>query len=242
MEPSYNSNKSKCRKRLTILALLLLCYFPLAFSQSANAIYLKDGSRVIGYVLELDSLGGDVRMQTTQGELVSFPMSDVENINWSYVIKEQGAGAIYRVADKYCWKRNNTLLTDRDYERFFDDELYHTYVGGSNQFNIGGACWVYGITCMVISICNIDFNSRKQDSSVYYYAGGANVLICLGCVFTGIGKGRLEWVEKTFNSQNAATNELSDSPRLLNSIKLNPSVMLSARNDLAFGATLSLSF
>lgn len=241
MKLSYLLKKADIRKRLPLLALLLMCYIPLAFSQSANALYLKDGSRVIGYVLQLDSLG-DVRMQTTDGNVLSFPMQQVDKINWSYVIKEQGAGAIYRVADKYCWKRNNTLLTDRDYERFFDDELYHTYVGGSNQFNIGGACWVYGITCMVISICNIDFNSRKQDSSVYFYAGGANVLICLGCVFTGIGKGRLEWVEKTFNSQNAATNELSDSPRLLNSIKLNPSVMLSARNDLAFGATLSLSF
>lgn len=221
--------------------LLSLCIAPMAFSQTANALYLKDGRRVIGYVLSLDSLG-DVRINTTEGSMQTYPMSQVDKINWSYTIKESPAGAIYRFGDKYRWVRNNLELSDRDYERFFDDELYHTYVGGSNQLNIGGACWLYSFTCAVISVLLIDPKVDKQDSSVYLYAAGANVLACLGGVFTGIGKGRLNWVEKTFNEQNAATNEISYSSKFQNSFKLNPSILMSAQHDLALGATLSLSF
>ncbi len=228
-------------KRYLILAILLLCLLPKVFSQTANALYLKDGRRVIGYVLSLDSLG-DVRINTTEGMMQTIPMSQVDKINWSYTIKESPAGAIYRYADKYRWVRNDLELSDRDYERFFDDDLYHTYVGGSNQFNIGGACWLYSFTCAVVAVMNVDFKTRKQDSSVYLYAAGANILACLGGVFTGIGKGRLNWVEKTFNEQNAATNEVSYSSKLRNPIKLNPSILMSSQHDLALGATLSYSF
>ena len=42
-------------KRFLFVALCLFCYAATAFSQSANALYLKDGSRIIGHVLEVDS-------------------------------------------------------------------------------------------------------------------------------------------------------------------------------------------
>ena len=102
--------------------LLLLFYVPSSFSQSANALYLKDGSRIIGYVLNLDSVGV-VSMRTTEGEMVTVPMSNVDNINWSYEIKQSGVGAIYRYADRFRWVYNNEDLSDRNYERFFDDDL-----------------------------------------------------------------------------------------------------------------------
>lgn len=228
-------------KHCLMMVLLLLFYVPLAFSQSANALYLKDGSRIIGHVLSLDSLG-DVSIRTTEGEMVSVPMADVDDINWSYMIKAPRPGAIYRLGDKFYWKHKKVELSDRDYERFFDDDLYHTYVGGSNQLNLGGACWLYSFTCAVISVLMIDFNADKQDSAVFLYAAGANVLACLGGVFTGIGKGRLNWVERTFNEQNAASNELSYSSKNRNSVKLSPSVLMSAQKNLALGATFSISF
>lgn len=230
-------------RRLLLATLLVFCFVPLAFSQSANALYLKDGSRVIGYVMELDSLG-DVKIQTTDGEIKSFPSSSVQEINWSYVIKDSGPGAIYRYADTFRWKFNDTELSDRNYENYFDDDLYHTYVSGSNQFNIGGACWVYGVTFLVMTVLEFDPKANKQSGAFWGYAAGTNALICLGSVFTGIGKARLNWVERTFNAQNAATNEISSSgySRILESMRLNPSVMMTAQRDLGFGATLSFSF
>ena len=73
-------------KRFLVAGLFLFCLISSAFSQSANALYLKDGSRIIGYVIDLDSVG-EVSIRTTEGELMSFPMEKVEQINWSYVIK-----------------------------------------------------------------------------------------------------------------------------------------------------------
>lgn len=229
------------KKRFVLLLLSLFCFIPMAFSQSANALYLKDGSRIIGHIMELDSVG-DVRILTTEGEMLSFSSTNIEEINWSYVMKDPGPGAIYRYGDTFRWKYNNTELSDKNYEKYFDDDLYHTYVGGSNQFNIGGACWLYGITCLVMTVVEFDPKADKQSGSFFAYAGGANALICLGCVFTGIGKRRLDWVERTFNIQNAADNELSYSSRIRNSLKLNPSVLMTAQRDLGVGATLSFTF
>ena len=225
--------------RFVVLLLLSLCIAPLAFAQNANAIHLKDGNRVVGYITALDSLG-DVRIQTLKGEVLSYPMSQVDDINWSYRIKELGVGTIYRYGDKFRWHRNNMELSDRDFERFFDNELYHEYINGSNLFNIGGACWLYSFTCAVICVMEADFNSVRQDASFYLSAAGAGVLAYLGYTFTKAGKKRLDWVERTFNEQNAAAND--ETSGLFNTIRLNPSIMLSAEHDLAFGATLSLSF
>ena len=206
-----------------------------------STLRAADAEAVYRTLISLDS-AGFVSLKTTEGERLYVPMANVDNINWSYAIKPSGAGAIYRYADRYRWVRNDTDLSDRDYERFFDADLYHAYITGSNLFNIGGACWLYSVACLAFSIWSFDFDSSCQSTSFYVYAGGTGVLACLGAVFTKMGKKRLDWVERTFNSQNAASNELSSSSGILNSIKLNPSIMFTAQRDISFGASLSLTF
>lgn len=228
-------------KCFLVVVLSLFCFIPVAFSQSANALYLKDGSRIIGYVLELDSVG-DVKIQTTAGEMVSVPMNSVDKINWSYEIKDAGPGAIYRYGDTFRWKFNDMELSDKNYEKYFDDDLYRTYVRASNQFNIGGACWLYGVTCAVLTVLSYDPKADKQSTAFFAYAGGANALICLGSVFTAIGKRRLNWVERTFNEQNGERNGVTYSSNILNSMQLSPSVLMTAQRDLGVGATLSFTF
>lgn len=230
------------KKRFLLVTLCLFCFIPLAFSQSANAVYLKNGNRIIGHILELDSVNNDVKILTLDGATLAVPNELVGEINWSFVIKDPGPGAIYRYGDVFRWKYNDMELSDKNYEKYFDDDLYHTYVGGSNQFNLGGACWLYGITCAVLTVLSYDPKADKQSTAFWAYAGGANVLICLGSVFTGVGKARLNWVERTFNEQNAERNGVTYSSNILNSIKLNPSIMMTAQRDLGLGATLSFSF
>lgn len=227
-------------KGLFLTTLCLFCVLTSAFSQSANAVYLKDGSRIIGHILQLDSVGA-VSIMTMDGQMVSVPKESVDEINWSFQVKNPGPGAIYRYGDKFRWKFNDTELSDKNMEKYFDDDLYHVYVTASNQFNIGGACWVYGITLLVMTVAEFDPKADRQSGTFFLYAGGANTLICLGSVFTAIGKRRLDWVERTFNSQNAADNELSYS-KILNSMRLNPSVLITAQRDLGLGATLSFTF
>ena len=188
---------SLCVKRLFVAALCLCCFMPL-FSQS-NAVYLKDGDMITGFILDMDSLG-QVRIQTTDGRMLSIPMNDVENINWSYVNKVKH-GPIYRYGDMFRWERNNLELSDKDYDRFFDDELYHNYVVGRNQFNIGGACWVAGLTCTLLAALTLDPFTLCQDDAFYAYLGGAGIFICLGHIYTQKGKSRLDLVGRAFNEK-----------------------------------------
>ena len=230
------------KKRFLLVALYLFCFIPLAFSQSANALYLKDGSRIIGQILEVDSVNNDIKVLLVDGTRLSVPQSRVEEINWSYVIRDTGPGAIYRYGDSFRWKYNDTELSDKNYEKYFDDDLYHNYVTGSNMFNLGGAGLLYGITCAVMTVLSFDSKADHQSAAFFAYAGGAVALTGAGIVLTKKGKARLDWVERTFNSQNAADNETSFSSKNKSSIQLNPSVLMTAQRDLGVGATLSLSF
>ena len=230
----------KSLKRLFVAALLLFGLMPMAFSQSANAVFLKDGTKVVGYVQDMDP-AGSVSIRTTDGRTLSYPMSDVGNINWSYKLIEPGPGPVYRYGDVFRWKYNNLELSDKNYDRYFDDDLYHTYIGGRNQLNLGGASCVVGLGCIVISAFQFDPESNKQNSAFWAYSAAADVFIGLGCALTAIGISRMNWVERTFNARQAADDN-SFTSRLMDSMRLNPSVMLTADNDLAFGASVSFSF
>lgn len=230
------------KKRFLLVVLSLFCFSPLAYSQSANALYLKDGSRIIGHIMELDSVNNDVRILTENGTMLLVPGERVGEINWSYVMKDPGPGAIYRYGDSFRWKYNDTELSDKNYENYFDDDLYHNYVTGSNMFNLGGASLLYGITCAVLTILSFDPDADHQSAAFFAYAGGAVTLTGAGIVLTKKGKARLDWVERIFNSQNAADNETSFSSKSKSSLQLNPSVLMTAQRDLGLGATLSLSF
>ena len=226
-------------RRLLPTVFILLCLAPKAFSQSVNALFLKDGSKVTGYVQAMDP-AGDVKIRTSDGKILSFPVSDIENIIWSYREKEPSPGPIYRYGEVFRWKYNDMELSDRNFDRYFDDDLYHTYMGARNQFNLGGAGLTLGIGCTLLSILYFDPDAEKQSDTFYAYAFGANVLVCLGCVFSGIGISRLNWVERTFNARQASYD--TSFSRIIDSMKLSPSIMLTAGNDLALGASVSFSF
>lgn len=227
-------------KRLLLACLSLFCLIPSAFSQSVNAVYLKDGSKVLGYVMQLDSLGS-LRIQSTDGKMLSYPMRDIENIIWTYKQKEPSPGPIYRYGDVFCWEYNDMELSDKNYDRYFDVGLYHDYIVGRNQFNIGGAGLVLGIGSTLLAALSFDPSARKQSSAFYAYTSGACVLFCIGGIFTHKGIKKLDWVEKTFNESQAAY-QASRSSAPFNSIRLNPSLLSTTGNDLALGAYVHLSF
>ena len=222
--------------------LCLCCGMTYCHSQSTNALFLKDGRKVTGLVQEMNPDSG-VRIRTADGNVLTFPMRDINNIIWSYREKEPGPGPIYRYGETYHWKYNGMELSDANFDRYFDDDLYHTYIGARNQFNIGGAGLTLGIGCTLLSVLYYDRDKdfSHQSGTFYAYAYGADLLICLGSIFSGIGISRLNWVERTFNARQADYDS-SHNSRIRNTLQLNPSVMLTASNDLALGASLSLSF
>lgn len=228
------------KKHLLPACLILFMFIPPAFSQSVNALFLKDGSQVLGLVMGLDSIGG-VKIQTTDGSMLSYRTDDIDKIIWSYKQREPGPGDIYRYADVFRWKYNNMELSDRNFEKYFDVVLYHDYIVGSNQFNIGGAGLVFGVASTMMAGLSFDPSSRRQSKAFYAYACSAGVLYCIGGIFTHKGIKRLNNVVKTFNSHEADYVS-SNSSSALDAIKLSPSMLLTDRNDLAFGASVSVSF
>lgn len=222
------------------VCILQLGFISQAFSQSVNALFLKDGSKVLGLVMGLDSIGG-VKIQTTDGSMLSYRTDDIDNIIWSYKQKEPGPGDIYRYADVFRWKYNNMELSDRNYEKYFDVVMYHDYVVGSNQFNIGGAGLVFGVASTMMAALSFDPSSRRQSKTFYAYACSAGVLYCIGGIFTHKGIKRLNNIVKTFNSHEADYVS-SNSSTLMDAIMLSPSLMLTDQNDLALGASVSVSF
>lgn len=228
------------RKHLLPVCLFLWFFISPAFSQSVNALFLKDGSKVLGLVMGLDSIGG-VKIQTTDGSMLSYRTDDIDNIIWSYKQKEPGPGDIYRYADVFRWKYNNMELSDRNYEKYFDVVMYHDYVVGSNQFNIGGAGLVFGVASTMMAALSFDPSSRRQSKTFYAYACSAGVLYCIGGIFTHKGIKRLNNIVKTFNSHEADYVS-SNSSTLMDAIMLSPSIMLTDQNDLALGASVSVSF
>lgn len=228
------------RKHLLPVCLFLWFFISPAFSQSVNALFLKDGSKVLGLVMGLDSIGG-VKIQTTDGSMLSYRTDDIDNIIWSYKQKEPGPGDIYRYADVFRWKYNNMELSDRNYEKYFDVVMYHDYIVGSNQFNIGGAGLVFGVASTMMAALSFDPSSRRQSKTFYAYACSAGVLYCIGGIFTHKGIKRLNNIVKTFNSHEADYVS-SNSSTLMDAIMLSPSIMLTDQNDLALGASVSVSF
>lgn len=228
------------RIKLFVVMSFMLCFIPSVFSQSVNALFLKDGSKVLGLVTGLDSIGG-IKIQTTDGNTVTYRTDDIDNIIWSYKQKQPSPGDIYRYADQFHWKYNGLELSDKNFEKYFDVVMYHDYVVGSNQFNIGGAGLVFGVGSTMMAALSFDPSSRRQSKTFYAYACSACVLYCIGGIFTHKGIKRLNDVVKTFNSHEADYVS-SNSSSLIDAIMFSPSFMLTDQNDLALGASASVSF
>ena len=219
-----------------------LCLTASAFGQSANALFLNNGDKVIGYVMDLNQdPDGGVKIQTTDGKTMSFPMSEIDNIVWTYKLVEPSPGPIYRYGETFRWKYNNLELSDKNFSRYFDVDLYHEYIVGKNQFNIGGAGLTLGTGCLMLSILSIDPNTGSMNNSFYAYLGTAAILYCVGAVYTKKGIALLDKVERTFNERQANAQR-SGAEKRLNSIELNPALLLTAQDNLALGASISFAF
>lgn len=150
---------------------------------------------------------------------------------------------IDRHGANFYWDDDNVRLTDDECLSILDLELYTTYKSAQEQFNKGKSWLSFGIVCGVASVliasrvaATNNVSGNNDNKGLRYgamaLAVGADVGMCLGFVYRGIGQGRMEWVKDTYNSSRPTASRLS----------LSPSLMLTAQRDLGYGATLSLTF
>ena len=230
-------------KKLIILTLTLLCMISYASAQS-DVLYLKNGSKIKGSVLEMDPTNG-VKIQTSDGSLFVYSMSEVDRVskedpNKTAFDKLNTYGQIERRGSNFYWKETGKNLTKQEYATILDDELLDTFESAHRQFNTGRTFWGIGLGCLAITCisCVAAANEETQqafeeDLAIAQLFGyGADVGICLGCIFRGIGKGRLNWVKNTYNSGRPYSSTLNFAP----------SLMMTAQRDMGLGASLVLTF
>jgi hypothetical protein len=173
-------------------------------------------------------------------------MSSVDSITRGVAVPGSDFSSLntFRKIDRrkgfYYWEDNNMQLTEEECASIFNDELYDTYLSAQRQFSVGRGLLIAGLACAGATVVTLYGASNAPSEDVFernynmavLFAEIADVGICLGCVFKGIGKGRLEWVKNTYNTGRYQTSTL----------KFAPSVMMTAQNELGFGASLKFTF
>ena len=231
--------------RRFFVTLISFCIVFFTNAQS-DVLYLKNGSIIKGSVLEMDPSNG-VKIQTSDGSLFVYSISEVDRVSKDNLLnREESAnkvktyGQIERDKSSFRWKETGAFLTSEEYRMIFDDELYDTFQGAHSQFNTGRTFMGIGIGCLAVACISMvagakEKNKRAMEADfalAQLFAFGADVGICLGCVFKGIGKGRLNWIERTYNSGRIYSSN----------IYFSPSLMLTAQKEFGLGATLTFSY
>lgn len=230
-------------KRLLVFAITFFCLASNVFAQS-DVLYLKNGSKIKGSVVEMDPTNG-VKIQTSDGSLFVYSMSDVDRItkedsNNAMSDKVSEYGLIGRKGVDFYWRDSGKNLTRREYETILDGELLNTFNGAQKQFKTGSTFLGLGLGCLAITVISLysassaateeDFDSNVAMAQVFAF--GADLGICLGCIFRGIGNGRLNWVKDTYNSGRSYSS----------TINFAPSLMMTAQRDMGVGASMVLTF
>ena len=235
-------------KRLGLL-LVMLVAATISFAQSSHVLKLKNGNTIKGVVLELLP-SESIKMQTADGNIFVFELSEVEDVRLAYEPAKQNQfdnnlnsdrRYLMRDGERFFWYDSGKELTNKDLRQIITPDLYNTYQSARKQYNTGNSFLALGLVGVVsgISFYLIDHASREEGDELDVnnislgLLSGSQLFLGLGFVFRGIGNGRLNWVQDSYNqSANTAQSIIS----------ISPSLMLTSQNNIGFGATLSLSF
>ena len=229
--------------KLIVLTIALWGLASTSFAQT-DVLYLKNGSKIKGSVVEMNPTNG-VKIQTSDGSLFVYSLSDVDHVSkedpdQAAFDKVSTYGLINRKGSDFYWRDNGKNLTKREYETILDGELLSTFNGAQKQFKTGNTFLGLGLGCLAITVISLSSASSAAtkealDSNIamaQIFAYGADLGICLGCIFRGIGKGRLNWVKDTYNSGRSYSS----------TINFAPSLMMTAQRDMGVGASMVLTF
>ena len=238
-------------KRFLSFSLFLVCMISISYAQ--DIVYLTDGSFIQGTVVEIDPTNS-VKIETLDGKISVIAISKVEHIGKEDYINDQKEISISnsnrkidRRGGEYYWDDNGEKLTLDEYTSALDGDLYITFRSAQKQFSNGNSLLFGGValaataclfyysylsTAHVDAISGIAYFDQSKYTGFQLSAWGADICLCTGFIFRGIGKGRLEWVKNTYNSGRNTASRAT----------LSPSLMMTAQRDMGLGATLSFSF
>ena len=230
-------------KKLLLSIMLIMASFVM-FAQGTykEVVYLKNGSIIKGVVLE-QVPNESIKIQTADGSIFVYPMSEVEKIAKEIIEPEKtvtqptpamvNAGRMER--DGRNLELDGRELSDEEVLALVGPENYETYLGAKRQIGVGKAFtavfWVsLGLTVATAFVAGVN---NDYDMLLAAYAIGlvSDVSLPMMCIFKGIGKGRMNWVANEYNKGN----------RTVMSYSIAPSVM-KVQDNTGIGLTFSLNF
>lgn len=253
-------------KRL-LLVITTLVFTAVMYAQSVDVLYLKNGSRIKGSVVEMNPDSG-VKIETSDGSLFVYPMSDVDHVSKESATQSNSFSAIPagrkidRHRGNFYWEDSGKNLSSEEYSLILDDNLYTTFYSARQQYKSGRGLIFSGLIFIVAAAVAYDsyLSSGYYLNYVQYYddsklgtfyvmSAAADVCFATGFIFKGIGKGRMEWVKNTYNYGDNTNIPIDQRTKLggrqtfySSTLKLNPSLLMTAQRDLGLGASMVLTF
>lgn len=232
------------KKLLLSLVLALSSLVMFAQNNMHEVVYLKNGSVIKGVILE-QVPNESIKVQTADGSIFVYPMADVEKI--SKEVTETQVQQSTSISINGLMERDGRDLVIRGRE-LSDSELmtllsyegYETYMSARKQFNTGNGFlipgWITFGSAMTLAFVSGFTGDDELMIPAYVLELTADVLLPLGFIFKGIGKGRINWVAEDYNRNQNKNYSFNVSPSIL---KCNAP---GAEGNAAFGMTLSLNF
>ena len=200
------------KKNFTLFIFLIISI--IGFSQQATEyIYLQNGSIIKGIVLE-QIPDKTIKVQTSDGSIWVFNMSEIIKIT-----KENNETSAINLTDEFLLKNqhsklerrgshlviNQTPLTNTQLLQLVGIENLHTYTSARKQLKTGRTLFTIGLASIGGAIGSVLLYAESMDeyyiSAMYAMATAADITICLGSIFKGIGKARINWVAENYNKE-----------------------------------------
>ena len=232
------------KKLFLSLVLVLSSLVMFAQNNMHEVVYLKNGSVIKGVILE-QVPNESVKIQTSDGSIFVYPMADVERITKETVETQVQQSSSYSVnglmeRDGRDLVIRGRELSDSELMVLLSYEGYETYMSARKQFNTGNGFLIPGW---------ITFGSAMTLAFVAGYTGNtdlmipasfleliSDVMLPLGFIYKGIGKGRINWVADDFNRNQNKTYSFNVAPSIM---KCNAP---GTEGNATLGMTFSLNF
>lgn len=238
-------------KKIFFLFIFLL-QTTLLFADRIDVVFLKNGSIIRGEIIEFKP-SENLKIRTIDGRLLEYSTSEIDIIKKGETLEEvsmylnninnrEDSHAIIKRKGRLLWK-DGSVTNEQQTKNLLGNDLYNTMISAERQVDNGNNYLFLGGVCVAATILELNLANNYVQNENWSYEGFVTLayltsifsetFICLGCVFRGIGNGRLNWVMNTYNSLPVTQKT---------TIKLNPSLLLSSKSDLALGATISINF
>ena len=236
------------KKLLLSLVLVLSSVVMFAQSNMREVVYLKNGSVIKGVILE-QVPNESIKVQTADGSVFVYPMADVERITKETVetqvqtqVEQNSSFSVNGLMERDGCDLviRGRELSDEELKALLSEDCYETYLSARKQFNTGNGFlipgWITFGSAITLAFVSGFTGGDELMIPAYVLELTADVLLPLGFIFKGIGKGRINWVAEDYNRNQNKNYSFNVAPSIM---KCNAP---SAENNMALGMTFSLNF